>query len=320
MFHITNRKIMSQITKHILMIEPVAFRFNEETAVNNYYQKVLDGLTPEMTQAKALQEFNQFVDKLGACGVNVIVVKDDLETDTPDSIFPNNWVSFHKNGNIGIYPMCAVNRRTERRDDILDVLVDDHGFHIDEIIDFSSFEDADIFLEGTGSMILDRENKICYAAISIRTDEQAVFQFCEQFEYKAVCFVANQTVENKRLPIYHTNVMMCVADNFVIICLDSIDDPAERELVLGSLKRTNKEIIEIDESQKHRFAGNMLQLMGDEPVLVMSDSAYNALNKDQISAIEKHCKILHSSLDTIEACGGGSARCMMAEIFLPKQK
>jgi hypothetical protein len=319
MFHITNRKIMNQITKHILMIEPVAFRFNEETAVNNYYQKVLDGLTPEMTQAKALQEFNQFVDKLNASGVNVIVVKDDLETDTPDSIFPNNWVSFHNNGNIGIYPMCAVNRRTERREDILDILVDDHGFHIDEIIDFSSFEDADIFLEGTGSMILDRENKICYAAISIRTDEQAVFQFCEQFDYKAVCFVANQTVENKRLPIYHTNVMMCVADNFVIICLDSIDDPEERELVLGSLARTNKEIIEIDESQKNRFAGNMLQLMGDEPVLVMSDSAYNALNKDQISAIEKHCKILHSSLDTIEACGGGSARCMMAEIFLPKQ-
>jgi hypothetical protein len=319
MFHITNRKIMSQITKHILMIEPVAFRFNEETAVNNYYQKVLDGLTPEMTQAKALQEFNQFVDKLNASGVNVIVVKDDLETDTPDSIFPNNWVSFHNNGNIGIYPMCAVNRRTERREDILDILVDDHGFHIDEIIDFSSFEDADVFLEGTGSMILDRENKICYAAISIRTDEQAVFQFCEQFDYKAVCFVANQTVENKRLPIYHTNVMMCVADNFVIICLDSIDDPEERELVLGSLARTNKEIIEIDESQKNRFAGNMLQLMGDEPVLVMSDSAYNALNKDQISAIEKHCKILHSSLDTIEACGGGSARCMMAEIFLPKQ-
>jgi hypothetical protein len=319
MFHITNRKIMSQITKHILMIEPVAFRFNEETAVNNYYQKVLDGLTPEMTQAKALQEFNQFVDKLNASGVNVIVVKDDLETDTPDSIFPNNWVSFHNNGNIGIYPMCAVNRRTERREDILDILVDDHGFHIDEIIDFSSFEDADVFLEGTGSMILDRENKICYAAISIRTDEQAVFQFCEQFDYKAVCFVANQTVENKRLPIYHTNVMMCVADNFVIICLDSIDDPEERELVLGSLARTNKEIIEIDESQKNRFAGNMLQLMGDEPVLVMSDSAYNALNKDQISAIEKNCKILHSSLDTIEACGGGSARCMMAEIFLPKQ-
>jgi hypothetical protein len=310
---------MSQITNNILMIEPVAFRFNEETAVNNYYQKVLDGLTPEMTQAKALHEFNQFVDKLRASGVNVIVVKDDLETDTPDSIFPNNWVSFHKNANVGIYPMCAVNRRMERREDILDTLVDEHGFDIDEIIDFTSFEDAEVFLEGTGSMILDRENKICYAAISIRTDEQAVFQFCQQFDYKAVCFVANQTVGDKRLPIYHTNVMMCVANDFAIICLDSIDNTAEKKLVLDSLKQTNKEVIEIDESQKHRFAGNMLQLMGEEPVLVMSDSAYKALNSYQISAIEKHCQILHSSLDTIEACGGGSARCMMAEIFLPKQ-
>jgi len=310
---------MSQITKNLLMIEPVAFRFNEETAVNNYYQKVLDGLSHEMTQTKALHEFNDFVNKLRASGVNVIVVKDNKETDTPDSIFPNNWVSFHSNGNVGLYPMCAENRRKERREDILDILVDEHGFYINEIIDFSSFEQAEVFLEGTGSMILDRENKICYAAISIRTDEQAVFQFCEQFGYKAVCFVANQTVDNKRLPIYHTNVMMCVADKFVIICSDSIDDDQERELVFDSFKQTNKEIIEISESQKHRFAGNMLQLMGDEPILVMSDSAYNALDENQISAIEKHCKILHSSLDTIEACGGGSARCMMAEIFLPKQ-
>ena len=307
---------MSQITKNLLMIEPVAFRFNEETAVNNYYQKVLDGLSHEMTQTKALHEFNDFVNKLRASGVNVIVVKDNKETDTPDSIFPNNWVSFHSNGNVGLYPMCAENRRKERREDILDILVDEHGFYINEIIDFSSFEQAEVFLEGTGSMILDRENKICYAAISIRTDEQAVFQFCEQFGYKAVCFVANQTVDNKRMPIYHTNVMMCVADKFVIICSDSIDDDQERELVFDSFKQTNKEIIEISESQKHRFAGNMLQLMGDEPILVMSDSAYNALDENQISAIEKHCKILHSSLDTIEACGGGSARCMMKRTSL----
>ena len=176
-----------------------------------------------------------------------------------------------------------------------------------------------MFLEGTGSMILDRENKICYAAISIRTDEQAVFQFCDQFGYKPVCFVANQNVNNERLPIYHTNVMMCVANHFVVICLDSIDDQTERNLVIESIKKTNKEIIEINESQKHRFAGNMLQLMGNEPLLVMSDSAFDSLEKDQILAIEKHCSIIHSSLNTIEACGGGSARCMMAEIFLPKQ-
>ncbi len=310
---------MSQITSNILMIEPVSFRFNEETAVNNYYQKVLADLTPAMVQDKALKEFNSFVYKLRDSGVNVIVVKDQIETDTPDSIFPNNWVSFHSNGNVGLYPMCAENRRAERREDIFDILVDKHGFHIDELVDFTSFEQADVFLEGTGSMILDRENKICYAAISIRTDEQAVFQFCDQFGYKPVCFVANQNVNNERLPIYHTNVMMCVANHFVVICLDSIDDQTERNLVIESIKKTNKQIIEINESQKHRFAGNMLQLMGNEPLLVMSDSAFDSLEKDQILAIEKHCSIIHSSLDTIEACGGGSARCMMAEIFLPKQ-
>ena len=311
---------MSQITKHIMMIEPVSFRFNEETAENNYYQKVIDGLSPEGTQEKALSEFTKFVDKLRSHGVNVIVVKDTESPDTPDSIFPNNWVSFHNDGKIGLYPMCASNRRAERREDIFDTLVDDYGFHIDEIKDFTEFEEHDKFLEGTGSMILDRENKICYAAISIRTDEQAVLQFCDEFDYTPVCFNAYQNVGEERLPIYHTNVMMCVANDFVVICLDTIDQIEERTHVIESLERTNKEIIEISEEQKKHFAGNMLQVMGDKPYLVMSKSAYNSLDKNQIEKIEKHCPIIHSSLDTIEACGGGSARCMMAEIFLPQTK
>jgi hypothetical protein len=311
---------MSQITKHIMMIEPVSFRFNEETAENNYYQKVIDGLSPEGTQEKALSEFTNFVDKLRSHGVNVIVVKDTESPDTPDSIFPNNWVSFHNDGKIGLYPMCAMNRRVERREDIFDTLVDDYGFHIDEIKDFTEFEEHDKFLEGTGSMILDRENKICYAAISKRTDEQAVLQFCDEFDYTPVCFNAYQNVGEKRLPIYHTNVMMCVANDFVVICLDTIDQIEERTHVIESLERTNKEIIEISEEQKEHFAGNMLQVMGDKPYLVMSKSAYNSLDKNQIEKIEKHCPIIHSSLDTIEACGGGSARCMMAEIFLPQTK
>lgn len=311
---------MSQITKHIMMIEPVSFRFNEETAENNYYQKVIDGLSPEGTQEKALFEFTNFVDKLRSHGVNVIVVKDTESPDTPDSIFPNNWVSFHNHGKIGLYPMCAMNRRVERREDIFDTLVDDYGFHIDEIKDFTEFEEHDKFLEGTGSMILDRENKICYAAISIRTDEQAVLQFCDEFDYTPVCFNAYQNVGEERLPIYHTNVMMCVANDFVVICLDTIDQIEERTHVIESLERTNKEIIEISEEQKEHFAGNMLQVMGDKPYLVMSKSAYNSLDKNQIEKIEKHCPIIHSSLDTIEACGGGSARCMMAEIFLPQTK
>jgi hypothetical protein len=311
---------MKQITNTIMMIKPVGFRYNEQTAVNNYYQKVLDNLTDEQTQEKALSEFNAFVDKLRNAGVNVVVVEDTKNPDTPDSIFPNNWVSFHENGIVGLYPMCAENRRDERREDIFDILVDEHGFSIEEIKDFTEFEEHDKFLEGTGSMVLDREDKICYAAISIRTDEIAVMQFCEEFGYRPVCFTANQDVEGERMAIYHTNVLMCVADTFVVICLDTIDDAIERENVVENLKETGKEIIEITEEQNQRFAGNMLQVMGDKPYIVMSNSAYNSLSESQIKTIEKHCPIIYSSLDTIEACGGGSARCMMSEIFLPKQK
>ena len=311
---------MKQITNTIMMIKPVGFRYNEQTAVNNYYQKVLDNLTDEQTQEKALSEFNVFVDKLRNAGVNVVVVEDTKNPDTPDSIFPNNWVSFHENGIVGLYPMCAENRRDERREDILDILVDEHGFSIEEIKDFTEFEEHDKFLEGTGSMVLDRENKICYAAISIRTDEIAVMQFCEEFGYRPVCFTANQDVEGERMAIYHTNVMMCVADTFVVICLDTIDDAIERENVVENLKETGKEIIEITEEQNQRFAGNMLQVMGDKPYIVMSNSAFSSLTDEQKMAIEKHCPIIYSSLDTIESCGGGSARCMMVEVFLPKQK
>ena len=311
---------MKQITNTIMMIKPVGFRYNEQTAVNNYYQKVLDNLTDEQTQEKALSEFNVFVDKLRNAGVNVVVVEDTKNPDTPDSIFPNNWVSFHENGIVGLYPMCAENRRDERREDIFDILVDEHGFSIEEIKDFTEFEEHDKFLEGTGSMVLDRENKICYAAISIRTDEIAVMQFCEELGYRPVCFTANQDVEGERMAIYHTNVLMCVADTFVVICLDTIDDAIERENVVENLKETGKEIIEITEEQNQRFAGNMLQVMGDKPYIVMSNSAYNSLSESQIKTIENHCPIIYSSLDTIEACGGGSARCMMVEIFLPQQK
>ncbi len=300
------------------MIQPVSFRFNEETAANNYYQKVLDGVTAKKAQDLALAEFNAFVDKLRSKGVNVIVVQDTKEPDTPDSIFPNNWVSFHSNGSVGLYPMCAVNRRTERREDIFDILVDEYQFTIEEIKDFTQFEEYEKYLEGTGSMILDRENKLCYAAISERTDEQAVLQFCDVFNYQPVCFTANQSVNGQRLAIYHTNVMMCVADGFVVVCMDTINDKDEKAMVLDHFSKTGKEVIEITEEQKHHFAGNMLQVMGDQPYLVMSDSAHNALTENQINQIEKHCPIIHSPLDTIEACGGGSARCMMAEIFLPQ--
>ena len=302
------------------MIKPVSFRYNDQTATNNYYQRIIDGLTPDLAQNQALSEFNCFVKLLLSKGIDVIVIEDTKDSDTPDSIFPNNWISFHADGTVALYPMYAENRRAERREDILEELVDKHGFVINEIKDFTEFEEHDKFLEGTGSMILDRANKLCYAAISVRTDEQAVIQFCDEFSYEPICFTANQDVNCDRLPIYHTNVMMCVANHFALICLDSIDDKTEREKVIKSLKKSNKEIVEITEEQKNRFAGNMLQIMGDQPYLVMSNSAYESLSKSQISSIEHYCPIIHCSLDVIEACGGGSARCMMAEIFLPKQK
>jgi len=299
------------------MIKPVSFRYNEQTAVNNYYQKELDNLTSNQIQEKALAEFNEFVTKLKNAGVNVIVIEDTKEPDTPDSIFPNNWVSFHSDGTVSLFPMCSKNRRDERREDIFDILVDDYGFEIKEIKDFTEFEEHDKYLEGTGSMVLDRENKICYAAISIRTDEVAVMQFCEEYGYRPFCFTSNQNVNGERMAIYHTNVMMCVADKFVVICLDSIDNEIEKENVIENIVKSGKEIIEISEEQKNRFAGNMLQLIGDNPYLVMSKSAYSSLTENQIRTIEKYCPIIYSSLDTIEASGGGSARCMMAEIFLP---
>jgi len=309
-----------QSTDTLMMIRPVQFRFNEQTAVNNYYQKAIEGLSATEIQAKAAEEFESFVNKLKSKNINVIVIDDTPDPSTPDSIFPNNWVSFHEDGKVGLYPMYAENRRLERREDILDKLKNDEGLKISEIIDLSSFENDSLFLEGTGSMILDRPNKIAYAAISTRTNEKVLDAFCDKFGYKAVKFTANQTVEGKRLPIYHTNVMMCVANDFAILCADSIDDMSEKKAVIDSLEKTDKEIIEITEDQKHHFAGNMLQVNGTDgkPYLIMSNAAHQSLREDQINRIENYCEIISSSLDTIEALGGGSARCMMAEVFLPK--
>lgn len=308
-----------QTTNTILMIRPVQFRMNEQTAVNNYYQKKLEGLTPENANQKAQQEFDGFVERLRSVGVNVIVVDDTKDTDTPDSIFPNNWISFHEDGQVVLYPMFAENRRPERREDILDLL-EDHGFVIEEINDYTSAEEDDIFLEGTGSMILDRTNAKVYAALSPRADEELIIEFCEDTDMHPVIFEAYQTVNGQRLQIYHTNVMMSIAETFAIICADCIDDKQERKLVVNHLKEDGKEIIYITEDQVSHFAGNMLQVAGKDGqlYLAMSTQAFESLEDKQIKAIEKHCAILHAPLYTIEACGGGSARCMLAEVFLPK--
>ena len=301
------------------MIRPVAFRMNEQTAVNNYYQKVLDNLTPATVNAKAQQEFDAFVEKLRAVGVHVTVVDDTVDPDTPDSIFPNNWISFHESGEVVLYPMFAENRRLERREDILDML-EEQGFVINDIWDYTAAEEDDFFLEGTGNLLLDRTNEIAYCALSPRADEGLVIEFCEDFEMNPVIFEAFQTVDGERKNIYHTNVMMCLGDTFAVICADTIDDKQERKIVLNHLKESGKEVVLITEEQVNNFAGNMLQVLGanDTKYLIMSTQAYNSLTDNQIKTLEKHATILHSSLDTLEACGGGSARCMMAEVFLPK--
>ena len=315
MCYTSTNKIMKQTTNNIMMIEPVLFNYNSETAVNNYYQSNNLTLSNEKVQQKAHDEFSEFVSLLRSKGVNVFVFKDTTEPHTPDSIFPNNWISLHQNGEVFLFPMFAQNRRAERRSDIISRLK--NNFKISQINSLTHYENQNIYLEGTGSMIFDRVNKICYAARSFRTNEIVLEDFCSQIKYELVVFSAFQDTNNKRLEIYHTNVMMSIANNYAVVCLDSIDSNTERLNVINSLKKTKKEIIEISESQANQFAGNMLQVNGDQDYLVMSKTAYESLNKSQIEQITSFNEIIYADLDIIEKFGGGSARCMMAEIFLP---
>ena len=306
-----------QITNTVLMVRPVRFRMNEETVVNNYFQEEMD-LKNEEINRQAQQEFDAFVHKLREVGVKVIGVEDIYEQNTPDSVFPNNWITFHQNGNVAIYPMFAENRRRERREDILDK-VEEEGFLIENVYDYTDAEQENIFLEGTGAMVLDRVHRKAYCALSPRADEELFIEFCEDFEYTPVIFRAYQKVDGKQVPIYHTNVMMALGENFAVVCLDTITDKSERKNLLHHLKEDKKEIISITPEQMCQYAGNMLQVQGkDNTYLVMSDAAYNALTPQQIQTIEKYTQILHSNLETIETCGGGSARCMLAEVFNPR--
>ena len=309
---------MSQITNTVLMIRPIQFRMNEQTSVNNYYQKTPENTLPEAVNIMAVKEFDALVRKLKKAGIHVIVVKDTKEFDTPDSIFPNNWISFHANGTIGLYPMFAENRRLERKESVLEA-VEAQGFIVKNVVDYTTAEADNLFLEGTGSILLDRVNNKAYCAISDRADEELFIEFCEDFEYTPVVFSAYQTVNGKREKIYHTNVMMCIGETFAVVCLASIDDKKERKSLINHLQEDGKKVIEISEDQVNQFAGNMLQLKGADAAsyLVMSQSALNSLRPAQIKIIESHTTILSSPLDTIESCGGGSARCMMAEVFLP---
>lgn len=300
-----------QATNHLLMIRPVNFKFNVQTAANNKFQEASQHGN---VQAEALQEFDNFVQLLRSNGIDVLVVEDMLVPETPDSIFPNNWVSFHQSGNVILYPMYSPNRRAERRPEILKRI--QNQFVVRELIDLSHFEHENIFLEGTGSLVLDRDHKIAYACASVRTNQLAITEFCARTGYQTLLF---NGVDNTGFPIYHTNVMMCVADHFAVICLEAIPDEAEREKVVNSLESKGKEVIAISIDQMNHFAGNMLQLRNkmNETLLVMSEQAYLSLTQQQINTLQKYNRLLYAPLYTIEKNGGGSARCMLAEIHLP---
>lgn len=307
---LAGKHLKMQHTSHILMVKPVQFDFNAETAVNNSFQI---NASDQSVQEKALKEFETFIATLRQHGIDVTVIDDTPEPNTPDSVFPNNWISFHENGSVLLYPMFAVNRRRERKQHVLDAIK--QKFRVGEMIDMSAYENENIFLEGTGSMVLDRENKIAYACLSSRTNKKLLQEFCDTMGYRAISFTA---VDHNDQPIYHTNVMMCVADEYAVICLDSIKNETERITVSNSLVQTGKQIIEISFDQMNHFAGNMLQVHNreGEKMLVMSSQAYESLTAQQKLSIEHFNRVIHSDITTIETNGGGSARCMMAEVFL----
>ena len=298
----------------ILMVRPSSFRTNTQTLQNNHFQKISDS-SDEIILQKTLIEFDNLVNKIRSYGIPVTVFQDDLIFDTPDSIFPNNWISFHTEKKIVLYPMYAENRRLERNENIIKK-VESTGIIIDTIFDYTKAELNNQFLEGTGSMVLDRKNKKAYASISERTSEILLDEFCDEFNYMPIVFESYQNHGNRSYLIYHTNVMMCVADKYSVICLESIKSEDEKKKVKQSLIDDGKEIIEISSKQLDCFSGNMIELIyNKKSYLVMSETAFKSLSENQLSSINNYSEIIYSNVDTIESCGGGSVRCMIAEVF-----
>ncbi|MCF1753327.1 citrulline utilization hydrolase CtlX [Mariniradius sediminis] len=306
-----------QTTSTILMVRPANFGFNPETAENNFYQQ-RDGRDSIEINQLAQVEFDGFVRLLREHGVRVLVIDDTSEPKKTDAIFPNNWFSTHEDGKIILYPMFSPNRRLERRKDIIEWLIN-NGFKVNEIIDLSFFEKDNQYLEGTGSLILDRVNHIVYASKSERTHPVPLEYFGRLMDFEVVDFTASQVIDGKSSPIYHTNVMMHVGTDIAIVCLESISLASERLRVQVYIEKTGKKLIPISAKQKFQFAGNMLEVKNQkgEKFTVMSDAAYQSLADAQRNAISKFTKIIVPKIPTIEKIGGGSARCMMAEIFLP---
>lgn len=308
-----------QCASLLFMVRPGEFRSNEQTSTNNKFQQLQSLKDPENSE-KALIEFDYFVDTLKSKGIRVVVGIPNDGADTPDQLFPNNWVSFHHDGRVFLYPMFAGNRRKERREELLWALSNEAGIEIDEIVDLTEFEQHKKYLEGTGSMVFDHQNQKAYAALSDRTDLRAFELFCEAISYQAIAFHAYHEVNGKTFPIYHTNVMMSIGETIAIICADSIHDEEERKMVLNELRDSNRELIFISTDQVDHFAGNVLMVKNIEELnyMIMSESAFNAFELPQIELISKHANIISIPLPTIEKLGGGSARCMITEVFLPK--
>lgn len=309
--------MLTQNSSNILMVRPANFGFNPETASNNFYQKK-DRRNPQEINKLAQQEFDGFVDLLGKKGVNVLVIEDTADPKKTDAVFPNNWFSTHEDGKVIMYPMFSPNRRQERRKDIIEVLMK-KGFKISDIIDLTFFENDEQYLEGTGSLILDRVNHVAYACRSLRTHSVPLAYFGRIMEFEIVDFDANQVVDGVVSPIYHTNVMMHIGSEIAVVCLDSITLASAKLKVQEYLEKTGKKMIPITAKQKFQFAGNMLEVKNTEggKLTVMSDAAYQSLGQVQVQTIQRYTDIVVPSIPTIEKLGGGSARCMMAEIFLP---
>lgn len=303
-------------TSHILMVRPANFGFNEQTAEDNAFQQRDNDLSTLEVKTKAVKEFDDFVQLLRLSGVDVIVIEDTNTPHKTDAVFPNNWITFHSDGTVITYPIYAPIRRRERREDVIEQL--GKRFSVEKRIHLEGAEERDLFLEGTGSMILDRVHKVAYACRSKRTDQEVFDEFCKLMAYEKLIFDA---VDNNGQEIYHTNVMMALGETFVVICLETITDAAERQQLLEKFAETNKVVVEITMNQLLSFAGNMLQVRSrsGEPILAMSQRAYESLTKDQIRLLNQHTNLLYSPLETIETYGGGSARCMMAEVFLPEK-
>ena len=303
------------LTDTILMIEPVAFGYNIETAVNNFFQQKENHQSEDIAGI-AHAQFSNMVKLLQNSGIKVIVVKDTEYPPTPDSIFPNNWISFHKPSKVVLYPMFAPNRRQERRMDVILTVENETGKTYD-LLDYSDYELRNIFLEGTGSIVLDRINRIAYASLSQRTDKQLFEKYCKEMLFQPVSFHATQQVGQERLPIYHTNVMMCVGEELAVVCPETIQDENERHRLMKMLNETGKKIVEITEEQMHCFAGNMLQLKNKngEKFMLMSLSAFNSLNNIQLEALKAENELIVPDITIIEKYGGGSVRCMVAEVF-----